>query len=145
MQVTDFDTTTLTFGVIYEDHDAGRHPEDGCPLVAQVYFVTATAPDGTRFKRHVGTWSWVSDDVDGYPMAYRSAFAPNGRHLSGIDDAGLADAAAEMAARLEASPTRRLNPEAWEFAGAVYGSDAYQALGIEEETAHFEREAERWG
>ena len=50
-----------------------------------------------------------------------------------------------LADKLEEIFSPRLNPDVWIYAGAGYGSQAYQALGIEEETAAFEREAEMWG
>lgn len=144
MKVTDIDTTTLTFEATYEYIATGHFTEDGDELVERAFFVVATTPDGTRFKRCVGYWGWENNIAGAEPFVYRAAFAPEGRRLEGVGEATLADAATEITNRLEASPTRRLNPDAWTFAGAVYGSAAYQALNIEEDTIALEREAESW-
>jgi hypothetical protein len=145
MKITDTNIMELDFGVIYEDQFAGRHPEDGSELLAQVVFVTATAPDGSRWKRYVGTYGWVteSDPEDGFPLCYQVAFS-DARKVGETLEV-LLDAASKAAANISASATRRLNADVWEECQPVYGSSAYVNGSWEEHNAALEREAERWG
>lgn len=142
--INDYDPMTLEFGVIYEDHSSGFHPEDGSECLSQIYFVTATTPDGARFKRHVGTWAWMFEwDDEGYPIAYKTAIV-NGMKCD-IPRENLEKIASLLANDMATSFRYSLDPNDWEFNGAVYGSDAYCSMNIEEETAAFERESEYWG
>lgn len=145
MKITDINPTELDFGVVYEDQFAGRHPEDGSELLAQVVYVVATAPNGARWRRYIGTYGWVTecDPEDGFPLCYQAAFT-DGRHVGDTFEI-LTDAASKAAAKLQASTTRRLNPNAWEEWVPVYGSPTYQNESWEEENAALEREAERLG
>lgn len=128
--IQDYDAMELVFGVTTQITDCGRHPEDGEPLVGEAVFVQAEAPNGVRWWREIGHAGWIElegprDDI----MMARSE-----------DPAELVRKASTLAARLEVSPTRRLNPDVWHYAGACYGSSAYEALGIEEDTVYMERQ-----
>jgi hypothetical protein len=133
--ITEYDPMSLEFGVIYEDQYAGRHPEDGAELLAQVVFVTATANDGTRWKRYVGTYGWVTEcDEDDFHV-YRAAFSDCRKVGDTLEM--LLDAAAKAVANIERSTTRRLNPDVWEDWIPVYGSKEYSRRLYD-----YEREAE---
>lgn len=134
-RIEDYDPMELTFGVVMQQFESIRHPEDGETMIGEAYYVQAEAPNGVRWWREVGVMDWI--EIDGLadaPMIGRT-----------YEPAELAEKASLVATRLENSPTRRLNPDMWAYAGACYGSQAYQALGIEEDAAWLERDAEAWG
>lgn len=133
-RIEDYDPATLRFDVVSEFFHSIRHPEDGEVLLGEVYYVRAEAPNGTRWYRPVGVVDWdVRYGEDG-PFVVRTA-----------DPIEIGGKAAEVANKLELTDRPRLNIDVWEYAGACYGSDAYTANNIEEETAALEREAEYWG
>lgn len=138
--ITAYDVQDLEFGVVCEDHFAGHHPEDGSTLRAQVYYVVANAPDGSRFVRYVGTWGWVTgEDEDGYPVCRQAAFH-NGRYL-GISQDELAEATAAMANRIQSSNSRKLNADVWVEWMPIYGSEQYIRGYWEEVQSATERES----
>lgn len=151
MNITDTNIAELEFGAIYLDRDAGNHPEDGGALISQDWYVVATAPDGSRWIRYMGTYGWDFDiDDDGYPHVFRQVLIPT------QDDDGLEprpdltcrdleEATAALAYLLGAAASPRLNPDVWAEWVPVYGSDCYERESWEELTAYGEREAERWG
>ena len=135
-RINHYDPLTLDFTPGFEDYEGIHHPEDGERMIDTVYFVTATSPDGVRWRREVGAAEWrvgSAPDEDGYdePFVFQN------------EDPKKLEATADLlAARLNDSKTRRLNPEVWHFAGCVYGSDAYQRLDMEGFYADMEREDE---
>ena len=145
INIQDYDPMTLEFSVRMEEFESMRHPEDGTPLIGESYFVQAEAPNGVRWLRHVGLVDWMMDcNQYGDILVVRNVMINNVAARNNDPTAPERHASA-LACSLQASTTRRLNPDVWDYAGACYGSTAYQALGIEEETAALEREAERWG
>ena len=130
-----YDPAGLRFHYQSDVFESIRHPEDGEQLIGEAFFVVAEAPSGIRWHRPIGAVDWVADEDDeGNPVASATA-----------DINQLRTAAKDMADRLNDLPSPKLNPNSWHYAGACYGSAAYQSLGIEEETAALEREAESWG
>lgn len=129
-EISDYNPMELVFGVAEELAEGMRHPEDGEPLIDSAFFVSAVAPNGVRWYREVGTAIWVSAGTSefGDPMVRRTQHPENLREKAEI-----------VADRLMDSKTRRLNTEVWFYVGAVYGSPAYDSLGIEQDTIEWER------
>ena len=125
-RIEDYDPSSLRFSSNYEDFESIRHPEDGELMIGSYYFVEAEAPNGVRWRRTIGISDWMvgdAPDEEGCyePFVYRTEDANE-----------LNNKAAILASRLEKSPSPRLNPKVWEYAGACYGSPAYVSLGLEE-------------
>ena len=132
--IKDYDSGSLDFCAKVEEFENIRHPEDGTQLLGEAYSVVATAPDGTRFIHLVGMWDWiVGSDEDGDLIVYRSH-----------DRKDMAGRAQRLADTLNENKHPVLVEIDWDFAGAVYGSEAYQKLNLEAETAAWERNHDRW-
>ncbi len=122
-RIEDYDCIDLRFAPVWEGFESIRHPEDGDQLFGTAVWIQATAPDGCRFRRLVGAADWVVkiDEEYGDPFVTYAEHTP----------AELSEFAKILADHLEEIRRPRLNPDAWEFAGAVYGSEAYERLGLE--------------
>lgn len=126
--IQDYDAMELRFDVVSQPFESIRHPEDGEVMVGDAFFVQAEAPDGVRWWREIGAADWVYVDAE------------DGGVMRTEEPSELMHKAIRLATKLENSPTRRLNPDVWHYAGACYGSSAYEALGIEEDTVYMERQ-----
>jgi hypothetical protein len=114
--------------VVSDLYVAGR-TEDGEDYTAAMYYVTATANDGTRY-RHENTFPGCSVerdcDDDGYPITCYM---------------DIREFAVEEAERLiaEIEAAGELDMDVWTQTYSVYGSAAYVRNGEEEEQAMRER------
>jgi hypothetical protein len=128
---TDMNAADLEIEVTFDQYSAGRHPEDGSPVIGESYFVIATAADGRRWA-HVRRWNnaAVVRDVDAEFGAYVER-----------DWEGAGEAAAEkLAERVRAAG--EINLAHWDEIDPAYASVAYQRSGIEAERALMDRFAE---
>lgn len=122
-RIADYDSSTLTFGVSSEDFESHTTNEEGGHMIGTVIFLTATTEDGVVFIREVGIADWVVTGFDrefGVEILVRTA-----------DPVTLNQKAGFMLTKLDMTPSPRLNPNAWHFYRCVYGSKAYQDLGME--------------
>lgn len=111
--------------VVSDLYEAGRR-DDGHPFIAERFFVQLTFPNGERF-RHYMSWngcavSW--DYMDGV------------NHFEDIRPAATA-AAERLAGRVRSAGI--FDDQHWYEVDPVYGSDAYQSQGIEEQRAYADR------
>ncbi len=133
--ISDYDHSSLTFYAEHENHEGIFHPEGSNRLIDSEYFVVAEAPDGMRWRRHIGWSAWRSDtayDEDGCmtPFVYRD-------HEPGY----LETSAKHLADRLTSLDTPKLNRLVWSWAGARYGSQAYREFNMEEDLIAMEAHA----
>jgi hypothetical protein len=130
-----YDPSTLVFVSNYEEYESIRHPEDGEMLYAKHFFIRAEAPNGMRWIRTVGVVEWELDssiDEDRFEVFVRQT--------ANADT--IINKSEKVCERLNNATTPKLNPKVWEFAGACYGSEAYQMLNLEEEICTWERKSD---
>lgn len=128
-RIQDYDPSTLHFTALFEEFESIRHPEDGERLFAGSWFIQAEEPDGVRWRRHIGISNWVVDNTPSGDIIV----------LRTVDPQEIRRKANELEARLRQTTSPCLNPDVWEYAGACYGSDAYESLNLEAEMAAWER------
>ena len=127
--IKDYDPASLHFYYESDVFESIRHPEDGEQLIGEAFFIVAEGPSGVRWRRDIGAMGHtVEEDEEGYPIVIPTA-----------DIHTLRSTARNMADRLNEIDSPNLNRVVWHYAGACYGSKAYQALGIEEQMASEER------
>lgn len=129
--IADYDPSTLVFDISSEIFASSTISEDGTPMEGSIIVITATTEDGVVFARQVGVtdWQWsISPDEFGDHIMERIG-----------DPVALNEKAGLMLTKLNMIKSPRLNPVAWQFYRAVYGSIAYTSLGIEEAYAEEER------
>jgi len=119
--ITDYPSNEYQFHVVEVPFEDGRHPEDGEIMLGVAFSVVAVANDGTQFARSVGMSGWDVQDFEGEPFVLRSYPFPE----------DLQDVAETLSNRLNMLHSPSLNPDAWTYTGAVYGSEAYVSRGIE--------------
>jgi hypothetical protein len=123
LNVTNFDVAAT-----FDQYTAGRHPEDGTPVIGEAYFVMITAPDGRRWA-HERRWANTAivrcDDAD-FGAYVKRDWEGEGRAAA----EALAEAVIDRA---------RVDLTHWVEVDPAYGSDAYQRQGIEAERAFADR------
>ncbi len=108
-------TYLFTFSTCSMLFECGIHDEDGSNLVGSHHYVVATARDGRRFLRSVGSSSWLCTyNDDDEPVYDRTA-----------DPRELDKAAAALAAKLNKMSCPRLDEHAWFHTDAAYGSEEF--------------------
>ncbi len=130
--IADYDSSTLHFGVTSEIFPSLTRSDDGTQMEGVVVFISATTEDGVVFVRQVGISDWKWSDVDdefGEPFMMR-----DGEHPTELNEK-----AGYMLTKLQTKTAPRLNPAAWHFYRAVYGSKAYVDLDMESHYAAEER------
>lgn len=108
----------------------GKFNEDGEALIGESFLVWIEMRSSGRRWEHVRSFSTaVEYDEEGCA------------HVVGYEEAH--DRANALAARIEAGLLEgfRLRPDCWKEIDPVYGSEAYQAQGIEAQRAAEERRA----
>lgn len=123
--INDYDSTELLFDIDSEVYETSTRNEDGNLMEGTIIFLTATTPDGMVFTRMVGNveWQWALADEEFEDHIL----------IPTADRFALQEKAAWMSTKLNLTDKPRLNPEAWVFMRCVYGSEAYQALNVEED------------